>query len=158
VVEHVERPLWLIEALKWLTTHEGVGPLDNPVILDWARGEGGEIARDYSHDSIPWCALFANMVLTKAGLKGTETLWALDFDSPKAWPNVKLAGPAVGAFAPMKRDGGGHIAIVVGRTADGNLACIGGNQSGHARISCGRDHLPDRRCGADPADAAARNR
>lgn len=28
----------------------------------------------YTHDSIPWCALFANHCLTKVGLKGTGTL------------------------------------------------------------------------------------
>jgi uncharacterized protein (TIGR02594 family) len=80
---------------------------------------------DYKHDAIPWCALFANMVLTKVGIKGTETLWALDWDK---W-GQKLPGPAVGAFAPMKREGGGHIAIVVGRDTRGNLMCLGGNQS-----------------------------
>jgi len=51
------------------------------------------------------------MVLTKVGLQGTETLWALDWSN---W-GTRLPGPAVGAFAPMKRQGGGHIAIVVGR-------------------------------------------
>ncbi|UPJ49494.1 TIGR02594 family protein [Bradyrhizobium sp. 200] len=119
------RPLWVIEGLKWLNLREGQGAAENADILDWARGEGGAIARDYKHDSIPWCALFANMVLTKVGIKGTETLWALDWDK---W-GQKLPGPAVGAFAPMKREGGGHIAIVVGRDTHGNLMCLGGNQS-----------------------------
>ena len=84
----------------------------------------------YKHDEIPWCALFANMVLTKVGIKGTETLWALDWDK---W-GQKLPGPAVGAFAPMKREGGGHIAIVVGRDTRGNLMCLGGNQSDRVSI------------------------
>ncbi len=120
-----ERPLWLIEGLKWLDTHEAPGASDNPHILDWARQEGGTIANVYRDDSIPWCSLYANMVLTKVGLQGTETLWALDWAD---W-GVALPGTAVGAFAPMKRDGGGHIAIVVGRDQHGNLMCLGGNQS-----------------------------
>lgn len=118
-------PLWVIEGLKWLNLREGQGASDNSAILDWAKGEGGAIERSYRHDSIPWCALFANMVLTKVGIEGTETLWALDWDK---W-GQKLPGPAVGAFAPMKRDGGGHIAIVVGRDTRGHLMCLGGNQS-----------------------------
>ena len=69
------------------------------------------------------------MVLTKVGIKGTETLWALDWDK---W-GQKLPGPAVGAFAPMKREGGGHIAIVVGRDTRGNLMCLGGNQSDYRK-------------------------
>jgi uncharacterized protein (TIGR02594 family) len=120
-----ERPLWLIEGLKWRNTEEAAGPLDNPQILDWARQEGGTIAKVYRNDSIPWCSLYANMVLTKVGLRGTETLWALDWAK---W-GIELPGMAVGAFAPMKRDGGGHIAIVVGRDQHGNLMCLGGNQS-----------------------------
>ena len=115
----------MIEGLKWLNLREGRGGAENSEILNWARDEGGAIARDYKHDAIPWCALFANMVLTKVGIKGTETLWALDWDK---W-GQKLPGPAVGAFAPMKREGGGHIAIVVGRDTHGNLMCLGGNQS-----------------------------
>jgi uncharacterized protein (TIGR02594 family) len=70
------------------------------------------------------------MVLTKTACKGTETLWALDFAN---W-GQKLAGPAVGAFVPMARHGGGHIAIVVGRDQHGNLMCIGGNQADAVNI------------------------
>jgi uncharacterized protein (TIGR02594 family) len=119
------RPLWVIEGLKWLNLREGRGGIENPEILAWAREEGGAIAKNYKRDEIPWCALFANMVLTKLGIKGTETLWALDWNR---WGH-KLPAPAVGAFAPMKREGGGHIAIVVGRDTRGNLMCLGGNQS-----------------------------
>ncbi len=118
------RPLWVIEGLRWLNLREGAGTADNPEILEWAKEEGGAIATEYKHDAIPWCALYANMVLTKVGLKGTESLWALDWND---W-GQKLGGPAVGAFAPMKREGGGHIAIVVGRDTGGNLMCLGGNQ------------------------------
>ena len=34
----------------------------------------------------------------------------------------------------MKRQGGGHIAIVVGRDQHGNLTCIGGNQGDEVTI------------------------
>lgn len=125
-----DRPLWLIEGLNWVGLQESAGAADNPVIRQWAVAEGGEVAKDYQHDSIPWCSLYANMVLSKIGLRGTETLWALD------WANwgQKLPGPAVGAFAPMQRKGGGHIAIVVGRDQNGNLMCLGGNQEDAVNI------------------------
>ena len=126
----IGRPLWLTEAMKWINTREVPGAADNPQILAWAREEGGAIGKNYTHDSIPWCALFANMILYKVGLKGTGTLWALDFAK---W-GQPVNGPAVGAFAPMKRDGGGHIAVVVGRDQRGNLMCIGGNQSDEVSI------------------------
>jgi len=125
-----DRPMWLIEGLKWVGLKETQGASNNANILDWARAEGGDISKFYKDDSIPWCALYANMVLTKVGIKGTETLWALDWDK---W-GTKLGGPAVGAFAPMKRDGGGHIVIVVGKDQHGNLMCLGGNQSDQVSI------------------------
>jgi uncharacterized protein (TIGR02594 family) len=128
----IERPLWVEAGLKFLGTKETPGSRDNRVIIDWARDEGGAIADTYTHDEIPWCALFANMTLTKCGLKGTETLWALDFAGK--WPSVKLIGPAVGAFAPMVRNGGGHIGIVVGKDQHGNAMLLGGNQSDAVNI------------------------
>ena len=131
--EEIGRPLWLEAGIKLLGTHEGVGGKDNPAILDWAKEEGGDIAKEYTHDEIPWCALFANHILTHVGLKGTETLWALDFAGK--WPAIKLAGPAVGAFAPMLRNGGGHITVVVGKDQNGNIMGLGGNQSDAVTIA-----------------------
>lgn len=121
------RPLWLEAAIALIGTKERPGSGDNQLILDWAHDEGGDIAAEYTHDSIPWCALFANHVLTKVGLPGTETLWALDFAGH--WPAVKLLGPAVGAFAPMTRNGGGHITIVAGKDQNSRIMGCGGNQS-----------------------------
>jgi uncharacterized protein (TIGR02594 family) len=128
----ISRPLWLEAGINLIGTKEGIGAKDNKVIINWAKDEGGEIKAEYTHDSIPWCALFANHILTKVGLKGTETLWALDFVGK--WPSVKLTGPAVGAFAPMKRAGGGHITIVVGKDQHGNVMGLGGNQSDAVNI------------------------
>lgn len=128
----IERPLWLQAGMALIGVKETIGVKDNSLIIDWAKDEGGDIAKTYTHDSIPWCALFANHVLTKAGLKGTESLWALDFAGQ--WPSVKLIGPAVGAFAPMVRNGGGHIGIVVGQDQSGNVMLLGGNQSDAVNI------------------------
>jgi len=128
----ITRPLWVEAGIQLLGTHEGIGSKDNKTIIDWAKEEGGDIAAEYDHDSIPWCALFANHILTKVGLKGTETLWALDFAGK--WPSVRLQGPAVGAFAPMKRTGGGHITVIVGKDQNGNPMGLGGNQGDQVSI------------------------
>lgn len=128
----IGRPLWLEAGIKLIGTKEVPGGSDNRVIIDWAGEEGGDIAKEYTHDSIPWCALFANHILTHVGLKGTETLWALDFAGK--WPSVEIAGPAVGAFAPMLRNGGGHIICVVGRDQRGNIMGLGGNQSDQVSV------------------------
>lgn len=132
VVAEIKRPLWFEAGLQMLGTKEKPGAGDNPKIIEWAKDEGGNIAASYTHDSIPWCALFANYCLTKADLKGTETLWALDFAGN--WPSIRLSGPAVGAFAPMVRSGGGHIIQVAGRDQHGNIMGLGGNQSDQVSI------------------------
>jgi uncharacterized protein (TIGR02594 family) len=131
-------PIWTHYGMSYLGLKEGAGGSDNPEILEWAKEEGGSTAKVYVRDSIAWCALFANMTLTKCNLKGTETLWALDFDSDTKWPNKKLSGPAVGAFMPMKRTGGGHITQCVGRALVSGTWCLmglGGNQSDSVSIA-----------------------
>lgn len=132
------RPPWLVAGMTQLGVHEDAGAANDPQIMEWADEVGGAVAKAYAADAIPWCALFANWCLTRAGLKGTGTLWALHFDDVGMWPNVKLAGPAVGAFMPMRREGGGHITICVGRMKVGRtwyLAGLGGNQSDAVTIA-----------------------
>lgn len=125
-VAEVTRPLWFEAGLQLLGTKEKPGAGDNPVIIDWAKDLGGDIAKEYTHDSVPWCALAQNHFLAMAGLKGTGTLWALDFAGK--WPSVRLPGVAVGAFAPMVRNGGGHIIQIAGKDQHGNIMGLGGNQ------------------------------
>lgn len=124
--------MWLEAGLGLVGLAEGVGSRDNPNIIDWAKEEGGDIASEYTHDSIPWCALFIDHILTRGGSKGTGTLWALDYAGK--WPSVKLAGPAVGAIAPMQRVGGGHVICVAGRDQHGNIMGLGGNQSDRVSV------------------------
>jgi len=123
------RPLWLVEGLKYIGTHEFPGSANNPKIIRMAQRAG---FRGYRSDSIPWCSLFGNFCLTSAGFPGTGSLLALSFNQSKNL--VRLPGPAVGAFVPMKRLGGGHIAIIVGRNSSGSLMCLGGNQSNMVSI------------------------
>lgn len=118
-------PPWLARAVALRGLYEHTGSADNPQILEMARICGGNIAKTYKHDSIAWCALFVNYCLIASGYDGDDSLWALDF----ANYGRKLSGPAVGAIASKKRDGGGHVFIVRGRDDQGRIVGIGGNQS-----------------------------
>jgi uncharacterized protein (TIGR02594 family) len=126
----ISRPLWLEAGIKLIGVAETPGSKNTKAIMDWAKEDN---FKDYTADSIPWCALFMNHILMSVGLKGTGTLWALDFEGK--WPSVKLIGPAVGAFAPMKRTGGGHIICIVGKDQHGNIMGLGGNQSDAVTIA-----------------------
>ncbi len=118
-------PPWLVRMNSILGLYEFPGGRDNPAILAMAKACGGQIAKTYKHDAIPWCALTVNYCLISAGFPGDDSLWALDF----AKYGRKLTGPAVGAIASQSRAGGGHVYLVVGRTANGLIVARGGNQS-----------------------------
>jgi uncharacterized protein (TIGR02594 family) len=116
---------WLDIMTSILGLYEAPGEADNPNIINMAKACGGKIAATYKHDSTAWCALTTNYCLHTAGLRGDDSLWALDFRKY----GVKLPGPAVGAIATKTRDGGGHVFLVVGRTAAGRIVGRGGNQA-----------------------------
>src|SRR4051812_27490840 len=84
------QPLWLIEGLKMIGTHEAPGRGNNQRIIQMARRAG---FRNYRSDSIPWCALFANYCCAVAGQPGTGSLLALSFNSSSNF--IRLPGPAV---------------------------------------------------------------
>lgn len=131
---------WIIRARGYVGLKEFPGERDNPTILGWAKGTGGSTEEAYDHDSIPWCALFVWAVMREVKLKFLDTLWALD----GLKYGVGLSGPALGCIVCFKRDGGGHIAFVVGRDKNGNLMCLGGNQSDAVNI---KPFDPDRAVG-----------
>lgn len=84
-----------------------------------------------------WCARFMNVVLERAGVRGTGTDLARDFAH---WGH-RIAGPVVGAIAVMGRRGGDHVGVVSGIDERGNPIIISGNH-GHrvaeAKYSRGR--------------------
>lgn len=122
---NISTPPWLATAISNIGIAEGPGDkIDNPVVLAMAKVCGGNIAKTYVHDSIPWCKMFVEYCLAKNGLHGNDTLWALD----SAKIGTKLNGAAFGAIACKKRVGGGHTFIIAGKDKNGKLVGIGGNQ------------------------------
>jgi uncharacterized protein (TIGR02594 family) len=125
-------PLWTQAGLSLLGVRNAPGSL-NPEVIDWLNDPKAftpDVAKSVGKNSyFPWCALGMNHFLALSGLRGTNSLWALDFADPKKWPGIQLSGPAVGAIVPMERTGGGHITTVFGRDQHGNVMCLGANQS-----------------------------
>lgn len=131
---------WVAEARRWLGTAEIKGIKHNPAIVGIWPAIGITWFKD---DETPWCA-------------GALTLWlkrgrerALRLGLPIALPapskpaaalsyldyGSRLERPAYGCIAVKKRKGGGHVTLVVGRYADGRLACLGANQDDQVKIS-----------------------
>ena len=80
-----------------------------------------------------WCADFMNLVLRKAGGKGTHSRAARSFLKF----GTKLDGPRVGAIVIFRRGGpaNGHVGIVRGTDGKGNPIVISGNSGRLVRQS-----------------------
>lgn len=115
-------PLWLEIANSKLGLKEIKGKKHNPLIVAmWKLIKRGGI----KDDETPWCAAFVGACLEEAGIVSSR------FESAKsylAW-GIPLADPIVGAIAVKNRPGGQHVFFVTGKTKDGRITGIGGNQS-----------------------------
>lgn len=117
-------PKMLVEALKLFGTRETAGAGNTPAIMAWAREIGGDIAKVYTADSIPWCGLFAAIVAKRAGKPlPSSPLWA------RAWASWGDKSPraALGDVLVFVRNGGGHVGLYVGEDASA-YHVLGGNQ------------------------------
>lgn len=119
---------WLTNFRKYSRVHEMAGKATHPEILkllDWADGKfDGKRLQGISDDETPYCASALCGALEEAHIVSPRTAWALNFANYGA----KLAGPAYGAIGVRQRNGGGHVGIVVGRTANGSIVLYGANQ------------------------------
>jgi uncharacterized protein (TIGR02594 family) len=114
-----------------MATSGGFGSSD--VVSEARRYIGGNPT---SRGSL-WCARFMNMVLTRSGHRGTGSDMASSFASY----GQRISGPQVGAIAVMGRRGGGHVGVVSGIDANGNVMLVSGNNRNRvaeAPVSRGR--------------------
>lgn len=77
-------------------------------------------------DETAWCGVFTAYCLKVNGVSIPKHWYrALDYKNY----GHKLSKPAYGCIAIKTRNGGGHVTFVVGKTKDGKLVCLGGNQN-----------------------------
>lgn len=122
-------PKVIIEAMKLYGTKEVAGEQDNPVILDWAKEIG--VASYYIDDSIPWCGLFAAVVVKRAGKMIVKRPLAA-----KSWVDfgTEQSIAMLGDVLVFQREGGGHVGFYVGEDAD-CYHVLGGNQGDQVKVS-----------------------
>jgi len=116
-------PPWFELAQREIGVKEVPGPQSNPAILEYARD--ARLPWEYESDETAWCAIFANAMLERCGIRGTRSAWARDF---LKWG--RQCDPTVGCIAVLTRDGGGHVMMFGGFSSDGTMILgLGGNQS-----------------------------
>ncbi len=118
-------PIMIKKALELYDTTEIKGPVNNPVILKWAREVGGNVADIYKADEIAWCGLFIAVVAKRSSKQVVkDPLWALNWGTFGKFTDTAMLGDVL----VFIRNGGGHVGLYVGEDA----ACyhvLGGNQS-----------------------------
>lgn len=84
-------------------------------------------------DETAWCGAATAYCFAKANLARHIPK---EFYRAKAWSEVgtSLNKPAYGCVVVFSRSGGGHVGIVVGKDAKGNIMVLGGNQSDQMSI------------------------
>ena len=120
-------PRWLIEARRHLGVAEIPGPRHSPVIQSWLH----KLRAWWVDDETPWCGVFVAACMDTIGFK-LPKFWM----RAKAWAEwgTRLTAPAPGCIVVFERPGGGHVGFVVGRTAQGQLLVLGGNQGNRVSI------------------------
>ena len=107
---------------------------------------------------VAWCAAFVNAVLATQGLRGTGSLGARSFLN---W-GAATQNPNPGDIVVLRRGNDpseGHVGFYQGRTADGRIRVLGGNQGPGGAVTettfASRDVLGYRRASAASEQRAA---
>ena len=113
---------WIATGKQYVGIREVKGARHNPNIQMMLKYLGAW----WTDDETPWCGVFTAYCLKKNGIVIPKHWYrALDYKNYGA----KLSKPCYGCIAIKTRKGGGHVAFVVGKTKDGRLVCLGGNQN-----------------------------
>lgn len=123
---------WMKTALQELGQKELSGSKANPRILEYFKSSKFW-GKDDTGGANAWCASFTSWVMQQSGYTPPENAFRA-----KAWENFGkvIEKPVYGAIGIKSRTGGGHVAFVVGQSADGqHLYMLGGNQSDEVNVS-----------------------
>ncbi|PUA28431.1 MAG: hypothetical protein B0W54_18455 [Cellvibrio sp. 79] len=126
-------PLWLKIAYREEGVTEVGGSEHNPRILEYhASTRLNKIKA--AKDETAWCSSFVNWCIEKAGLEGTNSAWALDWDN---W-GIKLQKPTLGCVVVFSRTGvtnsGGHVGFYIDE-GPSTIEVFGGNQRNSVNTS-----------------------
>lgn len=116
-------PPWVAEARRRIGLHEA---RNNKTLKEYLKSDGKTLG---DPAKLPWCGDFMETVILRALPNEpmvTNPYWALNWT--KFGVSVPKGIVPLGAIAPFKRPGGGHIGIIVGHDKT-YYHVLGGNQS-----------------------------
>lgn len=124
--------VWMKTAINELGESEVSGSKANPRILTYFKASKFW-GTDDSGGQNAWCASFVSWVMKQHQIEPVKNAFRA-----KEWSNFgkKIDKPLYGAIGIKTRRGGGHVAFVVGQSADGNsLYMLGGNQNNSVNVT-----------------------
>lgn len=131
-IQYANTAPWMVTAMNELGESEVAGKKANPRILEYFKS-----ARFWGTDDTgganAWCACFMSWVMDQHGYIAPQNAFRA-----KSWKNFgkSIKKPIYGAIGIKSRVGGGHVALVVGKSKDGQmLYMLGGNQDDEVNIT-----------------------
>jgi TIGR02594 family protein len=120
---------WIKIARQEIGVKEIRGKVHNKRVIEYHSTTGK--APD---DETAWCSSFVNWSLKQVGIKGTNNAQAISWQIMH-W-GVALSTPVYGCIGVRRKPNGinGHVAFIVGKTKDGNLIALGGNQGDEVNL------------------------
>jgi uncharacterized protein (TIGR02594 family) len=126
-------PAWMSHAFTQIGQREVSGPASNPVILRYR--EEAQVRLGGDDGQVPWCAIWTNAMLERAGVRGTRSGMARSYASSEHFE--RLARPLFGCIVVLSSNRGpasGHVGFYAAE--DGlMLHLLGGNQNDEVNIS-----------------------
>jgi len=127
------QPIDVARAEMSLGVREIPGPRNNPRIAMYHQTtKGGAMP-----DETAWCSSFVNFCVEQAGLRGTDSKWALSWHD-QSWNDNVTASPKEGDVVVFHRDGpsgsGGHVGFWISQSDD-KIRVLGGNQGNTISIA-----------------------
>lgn len=123
---------WMKTALNEMGESEVSGSKANPRILAYFKASKFW-GTDDSGGQNAWCGSFVSWVMKQNNVEPVKNAFRA-----KEWASFgkKIDKPLYGAIGIKTRRGGGHVAFVVGQSADGNsLFMLGGNQNNTVNVT-----------------------
>jgi uncharacterized protein (TIGR02594 family) len=118
---------WMAYAIGELGETEIPGQTDNPRIVEYHAATG--LSAD--DDETPWCASFVSWCLEQAGIKSMRSARARDYLD---FGDI-LKEPQIGCIVILTRTGGGHVGFYWGKSANGKINLLGGNQGNAVTVA-----------------------
>jgi len=120
-----------VKAMELYGLKEIPGEVNNPQIVQFFKDTGQSWVQD---DETAWCSAFINWIALKCGCERSFKLDA------RSWLKVgkEILNPEIGHVVIFWRDNEnswrGHVGLYIGEKDNGDIYCLGGNQSNMVNI------------------------